>query len=121
MSNDKPKSTFHSIALAGIDDERGGRYAAEGSKRTVIGSSPVAYPAQPATSPWHHDPCSPEPPLGYSVEAQEPVDEMFERADAASTTVVGEPPPPPEQESRRHAPVDLAAGGGGRRRFARRA
>ena len=108
MSNDKPKSTFHSIALAGIDDERGGRYAAEGSKRTVIGSSPVAYPAQPATSPWHHDPCSPEPPLGYSVDEQDPVGEKFEQA--ASSAQGADTPPSTE----------ITGGGVGRAKFKRR-
>jgi len=80
MENDrKVMATYHSHAQSSIDDERGGRYATEGSKQTVIGSSPIAYPQQPSTSPWHSDPCPPEPPLGYSVEEMEPTGEMFER------------------------------------------
>jgi hypothetical protein len=73
-------ATYHSIAMAGVDDERGGRYATSGSKQTVIGASPIAYPAQPAGSPWAKEPIGTEPPLGYSVDEQDPVGEMFERA-----------------------------------------
>ena len=36
--------TYHSIGQASVNDERGGRFAAEGSKQTVIGSSPISYP-----------------------------------------------------------------------------
>src|SRR6516164_8716357 len=72
MANDRRvMGTYHSVAASTVDDERGGRFAVEG-KQTVIGSSAVAYPQQPSTSPWHSDPCPPEPPLGYSVEAMEP-------------------------------------------------
>jgi hypothetical protein len=66
--------------MAGVDDERGGRYATEGSKQTVIGPSPIAYPAQPAGSPWRCDPCGTEPPLGIDINAQDPTGEAFEVA-----------------------------------------
>jgi hypothetical protein len=82
MANDRKvreAATYHSVAQSAVDDERGGRYATEGSKQTVIGSSPIAYPQQPCTSPWHSDPCGTEPPLGYSVEEMEPTGEVFER------------------------------------------
>jgi hypothetical protein len=59
--------------------EMGGRFARVNTT-TVVGSAPIQYPAQPATSPWHSEPIGPEPPLGYSVDDQEPVGEMFERA-----------------------------------------
>jgi hypothetical protein len=40
----------------------------------VVGShSGPIYPALPSSSPWHHDDVPPEEPLGYSVEAVEPV------------------------------------------------
>jgi hypothetical protein len=68
------------------DDDLGGRYAKVHST-TVVGSSPVSYPAQPPTSPWHHDPVPPEMPLGYSVDAIEPVGEFHERGDAAHCDV----------------------------------
>jgi hypothetical protein len=69
--------TYHGHAISAVDDERGGRYATEGSKQTVIGSSLIAYPQQPSTSPWHSDPCPPEPlidgtgegnTLGYQID-----------------------------------------------------
>ena len=91
MANDRKvreAATYHSVALAGIGDERGGRYAgAAKSATTVVGATPIAYPKQPAGSPWAKDECPPEPSLGYSVDEIEPVGEMFERADVASTTV----------------------------------
>jgi hypothetical protein len=78
-------STYHSVAQASIDDERGGRYAISDTKQTIIGSSPIAYPQQPSTSPWHSDPVPDEPPLGFRIDDQEPVGEVFER---------NSPPPP---------------------------
>ena len=77
MANDR-MATYHSVAQSAVDDERGGRYATEGSKQTVIGGSPIAYPQQPSTSPWHSDPCPPEPPLGFDVNAIDPVGEPHE-------------------------------------------
>jgi len=79
-------STYHSVAASSVDDERGGRYAHAGRSTTVVGSSPISYPAQPAQSPWHHDPAPDEPPLGYSVEEMEPVGEVHERGPPASST-----------------------------------
>src|SRR5262249_39812388 len=80
LANDrKVMATYHSVAQSALDDERGGRYSGAGSKQTVVGTSPIAYPQQPATSPWYHDACPPEPPLGIDINAQEPVGEVFER------------------------------------------
>jgi hypothetical protein len=83
MENDRRRvreaTTYCSVAQAALDDERGGRYAAgSGSKASVVGTSPVSYPQQPAGSPWAKDECPPEPPLGYSVETLEPVGELHE-------------------------------------------
>jgi len=79
MANDrKVIATYHSVAQSTVDDERGGRYATGGSKQTVIGSLSIAYPQQPSTSPWHSDPCPPEPPLGFNVNAIDPVGEPHE-------------------------------------------
>jgi hypothetical protein len=66
------------------DDDLGGRYAKVHST-TITGSGPISYPDQPSTSPWHHDACPPEPPLGFSVEEMEPVGEPFQH-DPPSTT-----------------------------------
>jgi hypothetical protein len=71
--------TYHGQAQASIDEDRGGRFAYSGSSTSVVGSSPVSYPAQPAHSPWHRDACPPEPPLGFSVDEMEPVGEIHER------------------------------------------
>jgi len=77
MADDRRARTYFGQAQH-ADDDLGGRYAKVHST-TVVGSSPVSYPAQPSTSPWHHDPVPDEPPLGYSVDAVEPVGEIFER------------------------------------------
>jgi hypothetical protein len=92
MRNDRrvrEAATYHSVAASSVDDERGGRYAAADSKQTVIGASPISYPTQPEHSPWSRDECPPEPPLGYSVDAQEPVGEVFERGDQPTPQTVG--------------------------------
>jgi hypothetical protein len=71
--------TYHGHAMAGVDDERGGRYASE-SKPSVIGARPISYPRMPAGSPWRQDMCPPEPPLGIDINAVEAVGEPFEVA-----------------------------------------
>jgi hypothetical protein len=107
--------TYHGHALD-ADLEMGGRFSRVNTT-TVVGSSPIQYPAQPPTSPWHHDPCPPEPPLGYSVDEQDPVGEVFERAHSAASPV--EPPPdagvgtPPSSSGELSAQVQ--AGGDARR------
>ena len=85
MADDGRAKTYFGQAQH-ADDDLGGRYAKVHST-TVVGSSPVSYPAQPPTSPWHHDPVPPEMPLGYSVDAIEPVGEFHERGDAAHCDV----------------------------------
>ena len=77
MAEDRRGRTYFGQAQH-ADDDLGGRYAKVHST-TITGSSPISYPAQPSTSPWHHDPCPPEPPLGYSVDDVEPVGEVHER------------------------------------------
>ena len=78
MADERRGRTYHGVAASSVDDERGGRYGASGSKQTVVGSSPIAYPKLPANSPWANDPCPLEPVLGFSVEELEPVGEPFE-------------------------------------------
>jgi hypothetical protein len=73
-------ATYHAHGQAAIDDERQGRFAAL-SKATVVGTSPsIQYPRQPADSPANQFAMSPpEPPLGYSVNDQEPTGESWEQ------------------------------------------
>ena len=52
----------------------------------MIGSSAIAYPAQPATSLWHSEPVPTEPPLGYRIDEMEPVGEVHERGAPSTTT-----------------------------------
>ena len=91
MANDRKvreAATYHSVAQSVVYEERGGRYATESGKQTVIGSAPIAYPQQPSTSPWHSDSIGTEPPLRYSVEEMEPVGEPHERTASATSLSV---------------------------------
>jgi hypothetical protein len=83
LENDRKVSSYMAHATANVDEDRGGRYAATGSSPTVTGATPISYPTQPSHSPWHHDPISDEPPLGYSVEDHDAVGEQHERAGSA--------------------------------------
>src|SRR5260370_37950799 len=71
LRNDqKVRDTYHGRAIA--DNELGGRFQGL-SKASVTGSGPTTkYPRQPGTSPWAGDLVPNEPPLGFSVETQEP-------------------------------------------------
>jgi hypothetical protein len=92
LENDrKVMASYHSVAQSGLDDDRGGRYGSgAGSKARVTGSSPIAYPKQPANSPWHHDPMPLEPPLGFSVDEIEPTGEPHEVEASKAPTPTGE-------------------------------
>jgi len=83
LAEDRRARTYHAVAQGSIDDERGGRYGAVGRQPTVTGRSAISYPQQPPTSPWFSNPMPSEPPLGYSVDAMEPVGEPHERGNAA--------------------------------------
>jgi hypothetical protein len=72
------KATYHSLASADADLDRGGRYG-NLPKPSVAGTGPSGWaPQQPANSPWSRDHCPPEPPLGFSVEDQPTTGEAFE-------------------------------------------
>jgi hypothetical protein len=86
MAEDRRARTYFGQAQH-ADDDLGGRYAKVHST-TLTGSSPTVFPAQPSTSPWHHDTCPPEPPLGFSVEEMEPVGEPHERTASATSSSV---------------------------------
>jgi hypothetical protein len=70
--------TYHGHARHTDEDLYSGRFK-QVTTTNVVGSGPISYPQQPTGSPWAKDECPPEPSLGYSVEEQEPVGEMFER------------------------------------------
>jgi hypothetical protein len=72
-------STYFAQARATLGQEVGGRYAAM-ARPVITGAGAYVVPKLPESSPWSHDPCAPEPPLGYSVEDQEPVGEAHEIA-----------------------------------------
>jgi hypothetical protein len=69
--------TYFAQARATLGQEVGGRYAAM-ARPVITGAGAYVVPRLPESSPWSHDPCAPEPPLGYSVEDQEPVGEAHE-------------------------------------------
>jgi hypothetical protein len=85
LENDrKVMSSYLDHARSSVDDERGGRWAAASPTRTVVGTSPVSYPRQPKTSPANQAAIvGDEAPLGYDINAMEPVGEFHERGDAA--------------------------------------
>src|SRR5262245_17680492 len=91
ISKERRLKTYHAVAQSSIDDDRGGRFAAQ-SKITVVGTTPISYPRQPESSPANQAAMSPpEPPLGYSVNDQEPTGEKFEiEASLRETSVAAE-------------------------------
>jgi hypothetical protein len=80
MSEQRKATTYHFLAQSMVDEERGGRYATEDNKQTVIGAAPISYPTQPSGSPWANEPSGVEPPIGYDINAQDPVGEIHEQA-----------------------------------------
>jgi len=94
MAEERRLKTYIGHALD-AELEMGGRFA-KVHTTTVTGSSSISYPTQPTHSPWH----SPEePPVGFSVDAMEPVGEPFDRGPPSTTAVPdveddgGRPPP----------------------------
>jgi hypothetical protein len=69
-------TTYRDQALIGLALE-GGRFANHEAVVTGVGGPAVNYPMQSTTSPWSQ-PNLVEPPLGWSVEDQEPCGEYFE-------------------------------------------
>jgi hypothetical protein len=87
MENDrKIMSSYLEHARASAEDDRQGRFGAI-NKTTVTGADPaVAVPRQPETAPSNQMAMMPdEPPLGYSVNDQEPVGEVFEQKSTGPT------------------------------------
>jgi|SRR6516165_9133627 hypothetical protein len=91
-AEEKRLKTYMGHALDG-EPELSGRFA-KVSTTTVVGRSPVSYPAQPEGSPWRSDPCPIEPSLGFSVETVEPTGEKHEiEASVTGGTPVAEDGP----------------------------
>src|SRR6266478_3937257 len=64
LQNDRLiRNTYLSHTESFIDDDRGGRYSAEGKPSTVVGSGPVSYPQLPPTSPANQAAMVPDEPL----------------------------------------------------------
>jgi hypothetical protein len=113
-------STYFAQAQASAMDEMGGRFA-KVQPTSVTGSAPTAWPKMPEGNPWACDPMPPEPPLGYAVDAQDPVGEPHEIAASQGSTVAasavgGTPSPSPSDDSH----VITKQGGVGRVQFKRR-
>jgi hypothetical protein len=91
--------TYHGIATADADQDRGGRYAGL-TRPSVIGASPITYPQMPEGNPWRCDPVPPEMPLGYDINDQEPTGEIFEQQRSMSPSTRardGDTAPPSSQ------------------------
>jgi hypothetical protein len=85
VAEERKLSTLLDHANASADDLAGGRFAAI-TKTTVTGSSPISYPRLPADSPSNQAMMVPdEAPLGFDINAMDPVGEPHERGDAAAT------------------------------------
>lgn len=98
------RTTYHQFSQTDADNA-GGRYAKLHPPTNA--SSPNPYPPQPPNSPFHHDPVPKEEPLGYSVDAHEPVgtakeieaslaEQMAPVANAQVATVETEAQPSPK-------------------------
>jgi hypothetical protein len=118
-------ATYHSLASADIDQERGGRFATM-NKPAVTGTDPaVRVPQQPANSFWSRDLLPPEPPLGWSVEAQEPVGEVWEVEQSMETRTDGRASSPSARVDGGTPATSVSGDGSGagvisKRRFRRR-
>jgi hypothetical protein len=84
-------TTMHGFAMAELAQPRGRFGEAEG-KQFVVGSTPIAYPKLPASSPWAHDPVPNEEPLGYSVDDLEPPAGIFAVSRPAATGPTSDAP-----------------------------
>jgi hypothetical protein len=72
------KDTHFSRAQADVELENQGRFKKQTETEVIASKPQVRYPAQPASSPFAHDPAPPENPLGYDINALEPVGERHE-------------------------------------------
>ena len=79
MADDRRARTYFGQAQHTDEDLYGGRFK-QVTTTNVVGSGPISYPQQPTGSPWAKDECPPEPSLGYSVDAMQPVGEPHEIA-----------------------------------------
>jgi hypothetical protein len=106
IAEERRASTYHQHAIASTDDTAGGRFATEG-KPTVLGSSPISYPQQPASSPSNQAALVPDEPtidgsgegdrLGYCI------DNPGSPAAVAATPAAGEGDRPISSRSITHS------------------
>ena len=68
QSVQRQATTMHAFAQADAATTRG-RFSAH-EAATVVGAEPTIN--YPAASPHQHDPCGPEPPLGFEIDQLEP-------------------------------------------------
>ena len=68
--------------------EMGGRFSGVGAQ-TIVGAEPI--PNYPAAAPHQHDPCGPEKPLGYAIDAM-PEPEEPSTVHYLPAEQLGEPP-----------------------------
>ena len=98
MANDRKVSTYFHHAQADPELSPGGRFA-KVIPSSVVGASPVSYPAQPTNSPWACDPVPNEPfidgtgegnRLGYRIDGDpEPIQTSSSAKTAASVEAEG--------------------------------
>jgi len=75
-------SSYRDHAEANADLELGGRFS-KVTKTTIVGAAPISYPRLPLNSPANQAAMTAqEPPLGYNINDQDCVGEVFERAEA---------------------------------------
>jgi hypothetical protein len=80
LAGSNTTTTYHSWAGAHLELERSGRHAAA-AKASVTGTeASVRYPRLPENNPFTSDISGVEPPLGYAIDSQEVVGEVFEIA-----------------------------------------
>jgi hypothetical protein len=115
LRNDRlARSTYLDHAIARAEDEAGGRFAKQ-APTTVTGGP--QYPRQPAGSPWSQGHVvGPEAPLGFSVDAIEPVGTPAEVQRSIERNEVGDAAALPHAVSApgpASAEVSLGLGGAG--------
>jgi hypothetical protein len=82
VSEERRMSTYHAHSMS-IDLEMGGRYSKLHPTSVTGSTSGPVYPEQPETSPANQAALvGPEAPLGYDINAMDPVGEFHERGDA---------------------------------------
>jgi len=94
MESDRKASSYHAHAQADAELSLGGRFAQVRPTSVTGANAGSIYPKMPEGNPWAKDECPPEPPLGWSMEAQETTGEVWEveasRSPSTSALVEGD-------------------------------